>query len=95
MIVVKFVAVIIVGYLLGSIPSGLIVSRYYTRKDIRAFGSGKIGATNVLRTAGTKAAALVLLSDILKGALAVLAAGLIVGEALVGVGYAFYQILFA
>jgi len=80
MIVVKFIAVIITGYLLGSIPSGLIIGKYFAKKDVRAFGSGKIGATNVQRTVGKKAAALVLLLDILKGALAVLAAGLIVGR---------------
>ncbi len=80
MIVIKFVAVVLVGYLLGSIPSGLLISKHFAKKDVRAFGSGKTGATNVLRTVGKKAAALVLFSDILKGALAVLAAGLIVGR---------------
>ncbi len=80
MIVIKFAAVVIIGYLLGSIPSGVLISKYFVRTDIRATGSGKIGATNVLRTAGKKAAALVLLMDILKGALAVLAAGLVVGR---------------
>jgi glycerol-3-phosphate acyltransferase PlsY len=80
MIVVKFVAVVITGYLLGSIPCGILVSKYFTKLDIRTTGSGKIGATNVLRTAGKRAAALVLLFDVLKGALAVLAAGLIVGR---------------
>ncbi|MFC1920816.1 glycerol-3-phosphate 1-O-acyltransferase PlsY [Chloroflexota bacterium] len=80
MIAVKFIAVILTGYLLGSIPSGLIVSRWLSKVDIRTFGSGKIGTTNVLRTAGKKAAVLVLLMDMLKGALAVLAAGLIVGR---------------
>jgi len=80
MIVLQFLAVIIIGYILGSIPSGLLVSKYFARVDIRKFGSGKTGATNVLRTAGKKAAFLVLLLDLLKGALAVVFAGLIVGR---------------
>ena len=46
-----FIAVAIVGYLIGSIPFGVLVSRRFTRADIRDFGSGKVGATNVLRTA--------------------------------------------
>jgi len=54
--------------------------------DIRTYGSGKIGSTNVLRTAGKKAAALALILDILKGALAVLFAGLIVGRDYLVVG---------
>ncbi len=80
MIVVKFVAVVIVGYLLGSIPFGVLIGKHFGKVDIRAYGSGKIGATNVLRTAGKKAAALAVLLDLLKGALAVLFAGLIVGR---------------
>ncbi len=80
MIILQFFAVIIIGYLLGSIPSGVIVSKVFAKVDIREYGSGKIGATNVLRTAGKKAAAMVLFLDILKGALAVIFAGLIVGR---------------
>ncbi len=80
MIVVKFVSVVIVGYLVGSIPCGLLIGKIFAKTDIRAYGSGKIGATNVLRTAGKKAAALALGLDLLKGALAVVFAGLIVGR---------------
>ena len=80
MIILQFIAVIVVGYLVGSIPSGVLVSKLISKVDIREYGSGKIGATNVLRTAGTKAAAFVLFLDILKGALAVVFAGLIVGR---------------
>lgn len=80
MIILQFIAVIIVGYLVGSIPSGVVVSKLFSKVDVREYGSGKIGATNVLRTAGKKAAALVLFLDILKGALAVIFAGLIVGR---------------
>lgn len=80
MIILQFVAVIIVGYLVGSIPSGVLLSKLFSKVDVREYGSGKIGATNVLRTAGKKAAAIVLLLDLLKGALAVIFAGLIVGR---------------
>jgi glycerol-3-phosphate acyltransferase PlsY len=80
MILFRFIAVILVGYLLGSIPSGAILTKYFSKVDISKYGSGRTGATNVLRTAGKKLAAIVLLMDILKGALAVLAAGLIVGR---------------
>jgi len=86
MIVFQFLAVVIVGYLLGSIPSGVLVSKLFSQVDVREYGSGKIGSTNVLRTAGKKAAALVLLLDILKGALAVVFAGLIVGRNYLVVG---------
>ncbi len=77
MIVAEFMAVLIVGYLLGSIPFGLLISRRMAKVDLREHGSGKIGATNVLRTAGKKAAALVMLFDALKGVLAVVFAGLL------------------
>jgi acyl phosphate:glycerol-3-phosphate acyltransferase len=86
MIVAKFIYVIILGYIIGSIPIGLLVSRFQAKKDIRQYGSGKIGTTNVLRTAGTKAAAMVLVGDVLKGVLAVSLAGLIFGEGLLVIG---------
>jgi glycerol-3-phosphate acyltransferase PlsY len=65
----------IAGYLIGSIPFGLILTRLAGLGDIRAIGSGNIGATNVLRTGNKGLAALTLLLDIGKGALAVLLAG--------------------
>lgn len=80
MIVAQFVAVVIIGYLLGSIPFGLIVGRLSGKGDIREYGSGKTGATNVLRTAGRKAAVLVAVLDLGKGVVAVVLAGLIVGD---------------
>lgn len=86
MIVLQFIAVIIIGYLLGSIPSGVIVGKILTNVDVREYGSGKTGMTNVLRTAGKKAAALVFILDLLKGALAVIFAGLIVGRNYLVVG---------
>ena len=63
------------GYLLGSIPFGLILTRLAGLGDIRAIGSGNIGATNVLRTGNKGLAAATLLLDGAKGALAVLLAG--------------------
>ncbi|QRG05188.1 glycerol-3-phosphate 1-O-acyltransferase PlsY [Xanthobacter dioxanivorans] len=68
------------GYLLGSIPFGLLLTRTAGTKDIRSIGSGNIGATNVLRTGRKDLAAATLLLDALKGTLAVLAAGYFYGE---------------
>jgi len=64
----------IFGYLLGSIPFGLLLTKMTGGGDLRATGSGNIGATNVLRTGNKAIAALTLLLDIGKGALAVFAA---------------------
>ena len=87
MIIVKFLAAVLVGYLLGSIPFGLLIGRRSSSKvDVRKHGSGKIGATNVLRTAGRKAAALAVFLDVSKGVLAVVFAGLIVGRTYLVVG---------
>ncbi|MFC1942377.1 glycerol-3-phosphate 1-O-acyltransferase PlsY [Chloroflexota bacterium] len=80
MIIVMYVAVVLIGYLLGSIPFGLWISQRISGTDIRQVGSGKIGMTNVMRAAGKKAAAVALLLDMAKGALAVILAGLIFRE---------------
>ena len=69
----RLVLAAIVAYLLGSIPFGLLLSRWGGYGDIRAIGSGNIGATNVLRTGNKGLAAATLLLDMLKGAVAVLA----------------------
>ena len=66
------VAALAFGYLCGSIPFGLILTRLAGTADIRAIGSGNIGAANVLRTGRKGLAALTLLGDALKGAAAVL-----------------------
>lgn len=58
----------LIGYLFGSIPFGLLLARAFGYGDIRAIGSGNIGATNVLRTGNKLLAALTLLCDIMKGA---------------------------
>ncbi len=68
-------AAFIVGYLLGSIPFGLILTRFAGTPDLRSIGSGNIGATNVLRTGRKGLAAATLICDMLKGTLAVLIAG--------------------
>ena len=68
------VAALIFGYLLGSIPFGLLLTRAAGGPDIRAIGSGNIGATNVLRTGHKRLAAATLICDMLKGTIAVLAA---------------------
>ena len=65
----------LVGFLLGSIPFGLLLTRAAGLGDIRNIGSGNIGATNVLRTGNKKLAAVVLLLDAAKGLAAVLIAG--------------------
>jgi acyl phosphate:glycerol-3-phosphate acyltransferase len=62
------------GYLLGSIPFGLLITRLAGTQDLRTIGSGNIGATNVLRTGRKELAALTLLCDALKGTAAVLIA---------------------
>lgn len=62
------------GYLLGSIPFGLVLVKAMGKGDIRATGSGNIGATNAVRAAGKKVGALVFLLDALKGVAAVLIA---------------------
>src|SRR3954463_4958648 len=69
-----YAAALAFGYLLGSIPFGLIVTRLAGTQDIRTIGSGNIGATNVLRTGRKGLAAATLLGDALKGTLAVLLA---------------------
>ncbi len=79
-LIAKFVAVLIIGYLLGSIPFGVLIGKRSAKVDVREYGSGKTGTTNVLRVAGKKAAALVVVLDVFKGALAVVFAGLIVGR---------------
>ena len=63
-----------VGYALGSIPFGLLLTRFGGKGDIRAIGSGNIGATNVLRTGSKGLAAATLILDALKGAAAVMLA---------------------
>ncbi len=81
------VAALAFGYLLGSIPFGLVVTRAAGLGDVRKIGSGNIGATNVLRTGNKKLAALTLVLDALKGTAAVLLAGLYAPEAALLAGF--------
>lgn len=72
---------LVLSYLLGSVPASYLVARLTKGIDIRRYGSGNVGATNVLRTAGKKAAAVALGFDILKGVLAVTALSALFGKA--------------
>lgn len=83
-------AALLIGYLLGSIPWGILLTRIAGAGDLRAIGSGNIGATNVLRTGRKGLAAATLLLDLLKGAAAVwIVAALFPGEELVAGAAAF------
>jgi glycerol-3-phosphate acyltransferase PlsY len=66
--------VLVVAYFVGSIPFGLLLTKRFARTDVRAHGSGNIGATNVSRVAGKKVGALTLVLDACKGAVPVYAA---------------------
>src|ERR1035441_9601849 len=83
---------LILGYLFGSIPFGLILTRIAGAGDLRAIGSGNIGATNVLRTGRKDLAAATLALDALKATAAVVVASLLFGEAagLAGAAGAFF-----
>ena len=70
-----FTTAALIGYLVGSVPFGLFLTRLAGHGDIRKIGSGNIGATNVLRTGNTKAAAATLILDAGKGVVAVVIAG--------------------
>ena len=74
------VTVLLGGYLLGAIPFGVLATRWGGAGDVRAIGSGNIGATNVLRTGRKDLAALTLLGDASKGVLAVIMARALWGE---------------
>jgi len=75
-----YLAAFALGYLLGSIPFGLVLTRLAGTQDIRAIGSGSIGATNVLRTGRKGVAAATLLLDVLKGTQAVVLADWLSGR---------------
>ena len=77
--VMKLLLTLVIGYLLGSISTGVILSRVFGHKDIRNQGSGKSGTTNMLRVMGKKFALLTFAGDLLKGIIAVL-----IGKALLG-----------
>ena len=76
----ELILALAIGYLLGSIPFGLLLTRLGGKGDLRKVGSGNIGATNVLRTGSKPLAALTLILDCLKGTAAVLIAWRLLGE---------------
>ncbi len=75
----SYALALILGYLLGSIPFGLLLMSFTGTQDIRSIGSGNIGATNVLRTGRKGLAAATLIGDMLKGTAAVLLAARYIG----------------
>ncbi len=86
---------LLIGYLLGSIPFGVLLTRWFGAGDLRQIGSGNIGATNLLRTGRKGLAAATLILDALKGVAAVLIGGaLLPGGELLGAVGAFYGHLF-
>lgn len=75
--IAEFVTIVLVAYLLGSIPFGLIIGKLKSGVDVRQHGSGKTGATNVMRTAGTKLGFVTLGLDVFKATAAVMLAAVI------------------
>ncbi|MDP3286096.1 MAG: glycerol-3-phosphate 1-O-acyltransferase PlsY [Desulfobacterales bacterium] len=78
--IIKLAGPVIGAYLLGSVPFGLILTKKFASVDIRAEGSGNIGATNVRRVAGPTLGALTLAGDFLKGAIPVYIAAALTGD---------------
>src|SRR6202000_1457166 len=76
---VAYPLALVIGYLLGSIPFGLVLTRLAGTQDLRTIGSGNIGATNVLRTGRKGLAAATLILDALKGTAAVIIGGILGG----------------
>lgn len=83
--ILRTLALIFAAYLAGSIPVGALVARWVGGPDLRSVGSGRTGGTNALRALGRKWAALVVLGDLLKGALPVLLARVVTGDPVVEV----------
>lgn len=83
------VMTLVASYLIGSFPPGVVYGKLFRGVDVRQGGSGRTGATNVLRTLGWKFAAAVFVTDLLKGVLPVLAARLIIGTPLAEVAAGF------
>ncbi|MGI6039503.1 MAG: glycerol-3-phosphate 1-O-acyltransferase PlsY [Clostridiales bacterium] len=75
----KYIIVVLISYLCGSLNFSIIVSKYANGSDIRGFGSGNAGITNYIRSFGTKSALGVLIGDVLKCVVPVLLAGWMVG----------------
>lgn len=84
--VLEFIIVILIGYLLGSIPFGLVIGKLTRGIDIRQYGSANIGFTNVIRTVGAKAGVVTLILDMAKGIFPAWLGGQIVGGDAVAAG---------
>ena len=86
--VAEFAAIVVIAYLLGSIPFGLIIAKLKSGVDVREHGSGKTGATNVMRAAGTKLGILTIVLDVSKATGAVMLAAVIIdgGSGIISVG---------
>jgi len=85
-LIVKYISCIALGYFLGSIPFGVIIAKRLAHLNVLELGSKSTGTTNVLRTAGRRAAIIVFIADLLKGVLAVVFARIIMGISYVEVG---------
>jgi acyl phosphate:glycerol-3-phosphate acyltransferase len=85
----------LLAYLLGAIPFGLIVSRWMGKVDITEHGSGNIGGTNVIRTVGFSAGIIVIICDLAKAIIAVLAARFIMGDQIVSISGMSFDYIFA
>ncbi|MDR1522259.1 MAG: glycerol-3-phosphate 1-O-acyltransferase PlsY [Streptococcaceae bacterium] len=68
----KLISILLLSYLIGSIPFGLLIGKIFFNKNLREYGSGNTGATNTFRILGTKAGIIVLLLDMFKGTIATL-----------------------
>lgn len=84
-----------VAYLVGSIPTGYLLAKYKNNIDLRSYGSGNVGATNVLRAAGKLAAFLTLLIDIFKGFIVVTFLADILYSFRMNLGYPEHQVILA
>lgn len=78
--IAEFIVAVVIAYLLGSVPFGLIMGRLKSGIDIRNQGSGRTGATNLMRVAGTKLGVVTIVLDVVKAAVAVILAAVIVGR---------------
>ncbi len=82
----EIAGIILLGYLIGSIPFGLIIGKLRRGIDIRKYGSGNTGFTNVLRTIGIKEGIVTLVADMAKGAVPALLGGIIIGDSTAEIG---------
>ena len=94
MIIAEYIFICLFAYLLGAIPSGLLVSRWMGKVDITQYGSGNIGGTNVIRTVGLSAGIIVIVCDLGKAIISVLLARFVIGDNILTVaGTGFYYTL--